>query len=299
MAYDIYLSYGRRQQALAEQCADALRAEGLTVWFEGLAQTSSAAATALSTSRLLVILFSKSSNDSDQLLQEIALADREGIPVIPILIENVRPRGEMLYELGTRNWVPLHPNPASKVDDLVNTLSDLLGVVRTAEQSGEDSEEAKQLAEELGPPVNLPLFPLRASDLVWVAAITGIFMLMLSVEQWNFLDFWAEHLSVSLALVGIPVLIIRFAFRFVTANQKLSRAIPVYGLLSILSGISAYIAYDPFLDPTEVGRDHLRTLLNIARGAIVLNFAIGTISHILMRGYFIAFAFRQRLLPAR
>ncbi len=296
MAYDIYLSYGRRHQALAVQYADALRAEGLRVWYDSLAQTADAAAAALADSRLLVVLFSKSSNDSDQLSQEIALADREGVPVIPILIENARPRGEMLYELGPRNWIPLHPNPAAKTDQLVDALSELLGIVREAEQAGEGSVEAKKLSEELGAPEELPFLPFRWPDIVWVTVFTGFMMIIVASFPLETAPDWAKAIGMSFALGGLPILTIRFVIRFVRSNQKLSRSIPVFGLLSIIGGILIFVGYDIAITDANLNEDHQRVQTNAARGLIFYNFFLAVALHILMRGYIIAYAFRQRLL---
>ncbi|MEM9739895.1 MAG: toll/interleukin-1 receptor domain-containing protein [Pseudomonadota bacterium] len=127
MAHDIFLSYRRSDQELARVMVDALSAKGLNVWWDQLIEGGEdwrdAIVEGLTNSKALVILFSSECNGSKQLKKELAIADTLDKEVIPILIEDTKPKGHYLYELAARNWLQLYPNPETKVGELANRLA--------------------------------------------------------------------------------------------------------------------------------------------------------------------------------
>ncbi|MEO0816530.1 MAG: TIR domain-containing protein [Pseudomonadota bacterium] len=165
MAYDVFLSYRRTDQALASSVVDALTAQGLDVWWdqriEGGEDWREAIVEGLTNSNALVILFSNECNDSKQLKKELAIADTLDKEVIPILIEDTKPRGHYLYELAARNWLQLHPNPESKVGDLARRLATELATESPSQSAArapvtETLSEAPQPADARSQPVYAP-----------------------------------------------------------------------------------------------------------------------------------------------
>lgn len=132
MSHHIFLSYRRTDQPLARALVAAMESEGLDVWWdqeiEGGEDWREAIVNGLSASNALVILFSDECNASKQLKKELAIADTLDKEVIPVLIEETKPKGHYLYELAARNWLQITPNPESKVGDLAKRLARELGV---------------------------------------------------------------------------------------------------------------------------------------------------------------------------
>ncbi|MEM9668254.1 MAG: toll/interleukin-1 receptor domain-containing protein [Pseudomonadota bacterium] len=128
MNHDIFLSYRRSDQELAGALVEALETRGLTVWWdqkiEGGIDWRDAIAGNLEKAETLVILFSEDCNNSRQLRKELAMADVMEKDVIPVLIEDTRPKGHFLYELASRNWVRVFPNPMAKLDELADRLAE-------------------------------------------------------------------------------------------------------------------------------------------------------------------------------
>ena len=126
MSYDIFLSYCRDDQKLAEEFVQLASTRGLNIWYDqmisGGQDWRQAIVETLQHSSALVILFSEASNGSTQLIKELAIADRFGKLVIPVLIQNTEPRGAYLYEMASRNWINLHPDPLSRLGSLVDRL---------------------------------------------------------------------------------------------------------------------------------------------------------------------------------
>ena len=126
MGSDLFLSYSRADRPLAEQFVKTATARGVNVWYdediEGGRDWRERIVAALGSAKALVILFSEHSNDSRQLIKELAVADNMQKQVIPVLISNCEPQGPYLYELASRNWIPIHPNPESKLAWLIDKL---------------------------------------------------------------------------------------------------------------------------------------------------------------------------------
>lgn len=126
MRHDIFVSYRRTDRSIADALVEKLRARGIAVWIdshiEGGADWRETIVEALSNSDMLVILFTDECNKSRQLKKELAIADDMQKPVVPILLENTRPRGAYLYELADRNWIQAWPSPETHFDRIVEHL---------------------------------------------------------------------------------------------------------------------------------------------------------------------------------
>jgi len=126
MSFDIFLSYSRADHQLAQRFVEAAATRGVSVWFddqiEGGENWREKIVEAIGSAEALVILFSERSNQSTQLIKELALADNLRKRVVPVLISNCEPRGAYLYELASLNWINIHPNPEARLAGLVDTL---------------------------------------------------------------------------------------------------------------------------------------------------------------------------------
>ncbi|HSQ09095.1 MAG TPA: toll/interleukin-1 receptor domain-containing protein [Burkholderiaceae bacterium] len=154
MASDIFLSYSRADQQLADQFVKIACERGLSVWYdqmiEGGDDWRSKIVDAVSSAKALVILFSDHSNGSRQLIKELAIADSFQKLVIPVLIANCQPRGAYLYELAARNWVNLHPDPSTRLAPLIENLLKEIG----SGDSGSSSAPARANHEHVSPPTS-------------------------------------------------------------------------------------------------------------------------------------------------
>ncbi len=126
MTYDIFVSYRRSDRELVARVVSRLEQRGVSAWYdaeiEGGADWRETIVEALNNSGMLVIFFSEQCNSSRQLKKELAVADSLAKAVVPILIEDTQPKGAYLYELADRNWIQAWPDPASKIEELVEHL---------------------------------------------------------------------------------------------------------------------------------------------------------------------------------
>ncbi len=158
MGYDIFLSYRRADQPLARKLVEALEKRGVGVWWDQMIEAGvdwrEAIVDGLMDSDMLVILFSDECNSSKQLKKELALADDMDKNVVPVLIEDIKPKGHFLYELASRNWIQVFPDPHKKIEELAERLT------RVAEASpggleGKHAPKAQQQAAQaqIPPPI--------------------------------------------------------------------------------------------------------------------------------------------------
>ncbi len=117
-APDIFLSYRRSDRELAGELVAVLERRGPSVWWDadiaGGEDWRDTIVEQLTAARCLVIVFSEACNTSKQLKKELAVADHLDKEVIPVLIEPTEPRGFFLYELASRQWISIHPSPATE-----------------------------------------------------------------------------------------------------------------------------------------------------------------------------------------
>lgn len=122
----IFLSYSRRDERVADSVVRSAECRKIDVWYDKLIPAGQDwrdhIVDAISNCDVLLILFSEESNNSRQMLKELAIADRLGKLVIPVLLEATEPRGPYLYELAWRNWAILYPEPLGRIDALLDRL---------------------------------------------------------------------------------------------------------------------------------------------------------------------------------
>jgi len=136
MSFDIFLSYRRSDQEIAKLLVEELTSQGVNVWWdqhiEGGEDWRDAIVEGLTDSKVLVILFSEECNASKQLRKELAIADTLDKDIVPVLIEDTKPKGHFLYELAARNWVQVFPNPEKKISELAQKLMQIADVEPSA-----------------------------------------------------------------------------------------------------------------------------------------------------------------------
>jgi len=252
---DIFLSYSRSNQVVADAFFQAAEKIGLSVWYDQLIPSGNdwreAIVDALNQCKALVILFSEASNSSLQLIKELAVADNFGKLVIPILIEHTQPRGAYLYEMAARSWISLYPDPATKMDYLVSRISAQLHNTvpcRAAINEGEAS-----------------WFPLRRYDV--------LFPIILVVDAIAHANGFKGGVTVNLLLILIYMIMLA------VRNAQLNR-----GPLSPKSFFS-YVLAGSLILPFGVLPDWLSgeqdANVKVAIGLLILCLAMGGIANIL------------------
>lgn len=116
MARDIFVSYSQPDRDCAFEVTDHLEAKGFTVWIaprdvSPAAEWAAEIIDAISAARVMVLVFSASSNDSPQVRREVERAVHKELRILPFRIEDVLPSKSLEYFLSSHHWLDGFPSP--------------------------------------------------------------------------------------------------------------------------------------------------------------------------------------------
>ena len=134
MSHSVYISYAVRDKVVADAACACLEARGIRCWIAprdmppGLSRAD-ALARAIGAAGVFVLVWSASSNASEQVIREVALATEARIPVLPFRIQDVQPSKEIGYFVRTIHWLDALTSPLEKhLRTLADSVQRLLGI---------------------------------------------------------------------------------------------------------------------------------------------------------------------------
>ena len=143
MTHDIFISYSSKDKPIADGICANLEAAGLRCWIAPRDITPGddwpiAITAAISTSKVMVLVFSANSNASADVRREIILAANSKLVIIPFKIEDVVPEIGKQYYLARTHWLEaMNPPTRDQIKVLVETARAFLpafepaGIVQT------------------------------------------------------------------------------------------------------------------------------------------------------------------------
>lgn len=155
--HDVFISYSSADEAWAKAALGALERLGLRCWIaprDILAGETWAGAIvrAIHGCRLMVLVFSRHSNESPQVTRELVQAAERGVHVLPLRVDEVQPSNDMAYYLGAAHWRTVlgGPTPANlaQLEDDVRRLLD----VRAAPAASAPPDSGARNAEDAAKP---------------------------------------------------------------------------------------------------------------------------------------------------
>ncbi len=116
MARDIFVSYSQPDRDCALELTQHVEAEGFSVWIAPRdvspgADWAAEIIEALSGARVMVLVFSASTNDSPQVRREVERAVHKQLPILPFRIEDTLPSRSLEYFLSAEHWLDAFPPP--------------------------------------------------------------------------------------------------------------------------------------------------------------------------------------------
>jgi Tol biopolymer transport system component len=143
IAFDAFISHSSKDKAAADATCAALEAAGIRCWIaprdvipghsygEDLIE-------ALDTCRVMVLVFSSSSNASSQISREVERCVSRGITIVPLRIEDVLPTKAMAYFVGSVHWLDALTPPFERhLERLVNAVKACLPIAPTPDGAGQ------------------------------------------------------------------------------------------------------------------------------------------------------------------
>jgi len=113
---DVFVSYSQADRDCALELVAHLEARNIDCWvaprdIEPSADWAEAIIDAISAARLMVLVFSASSNGSPQVRREVERAVHRELSILPFRIEDVMPSRSLEYFLSSQHWLDAFPPP--------------------------------------------------------------------------------------------------------------------------------------------------------------------------------------------
>ena len=116
MAREIFVSYSQPDHDCAMELVARVEKEGVSCWIapRDIAPSSDWAAEimdAISSARVMILVFSAGSNQSPQVRREVERAVHKQLSILPFRIEDVLPSKSLEFFLSTQHWMDAFPPP--------------------------------------------------------------------------------------------------------------------------------------------------------------------------------------------
>jgi ABC-type amino acid transport substrate-binding protein len=150
MPYDAFISYCSEDKKIADAVCGTLEANKIRCWIAprdvGPGRTwSSAIVEAIGDSAVMVVIFSKHSNASPQVLREIERAVNKGVAIIPFRVEDVVPSKDLEYFISSCHWLDAMNPPMEKhIGDLAAAILALQRRTTPAPAPAEEPVKARK-----------------------------------------------------------------------------------------------------------------------------------------------------------
>jgi len=133
LRHQVFICHSARDKEVAREVCERLEADGFSCWIaprDVLPGSVWAAAIhgAIKQSRLLLLIHSEESNDSDQVLRELERAAGSGIAILPLRISDIEPSDAVHYYIGASHWLDAHEPPLKPhLEQLSRSVGKLVG----------------------------------------------------------------------------------------------------------------------------------------------------------------------------
>lgn len=125
MAHDVFISHSHVDKAIADAVCATLESNKIRCWIAprdiapGVDWPTSIS-TAISKSRVFILIFSENSNRSEDVGRELILAANSNLVIIPFRIENAIPEPGKQYYLARTHWLDaMNPPTQEQIENLV------------------------------------------------------------------------------------------------------------------------------------------------------------------------------------
>ena len=163
MIYDVFISYSRKDQKIAEGICGYLESNGYRcfVAYRDIPKGrvwAAAIADAMDESKMMVVVFSKNFNVSEQTDRELELAAENKMPILTYRIADDKFTGAKKFYLQNLNWIDAFPNPKEYFQRLLEDIQKLIG-------------PTSYHKEKVAPPPQPKPTPIYKKMLMWIKSV--------------------------------------------------------------------------------------------------------------------------------
>jgi len=153
MAHDVFISHSHIDKPIADAVCAMLESKKIRCWIAPRdiapgVDWPTAISTAISGSRVFVLIFSGNSNRSEDVGRELILAANNNLVIIPFRIDNAAPEPGKLYYLARTHWLDaMNPPTQEQIENLVSAVQLFL----TQREKSQDGGFSKTTSREKSP----------------------------------------------------------------------------------------------------------------------------------------------------
>jgi len=132
MAHDVFVSHSVQDKAVAEAIVARLEADSVTCWIAPRdvvpgADWGESIIDAIESSRIMILIFSRSADASPQIKREVERAVNKGVYIIPFRVDDIPPTKSLEYFISTSQWMDAFSPPLERhLDILAKTVKAVL-----------------------------------------------------------------------------------------------------------------------------------------------------------------------------
>ena len=139
MAHDVYICYDERDLETAKNVCDALEDKGLDCWLKnrdaGVKNIVNEIMDAIKQSKVLVLLYSENSKNSNFVNNEVDIAFAQKRSILVYQIDDSKLEGGLEFFLRNKPWIKAYPNHKDKFDTLVDDTRKLVKEQKSKDRS--------------------------------------------------------------------------------------------------------------------------------------------------------------------
>jgi hypothetical protein len=125
---DIFISFPGKDRKVATTLCSALESRGFTCWISARdinpgENFQIAIVRAIRKAKVMLLVFTANSNQSEEMSKELALASQQKLAVIPLRVEDVTPNDAFAYEFATRQWIDFFADWEYAIDQLAAQIA--------------------------------------------------------------------------------------------------------------------------------------------------------------------------------
>src|ERR1051325_409022 len=164
MPRDVFISHSAQDKKVSETICAALEQSGIRCWIAPRDVRAGKSfpgeiTRAIQQSKVMLLIFSRHSNSSEQVLREVQLAVDSHLPIVRLRIEDIPLSDDLRYYLSTPHWLDALSHPVSKhIPAVASAIRELLDQSTEGEKPPADAAikprtplEEKQAASKFKP----------------------------------------------------------------------------------------------------------------------------------------------------
>lgn len=128
MSANIFISFASQDRKIASTLCKALESRGFECWISDRdilpgENFQVAIVHAIRRAKIMLLVFTGNSNNSQEMTKELALASQQKLIVIPLRVEDVAPSDAFAYEFATRQWIDCFADWEFAMDQLSQRIA--------------------------------------------------------------------------------------------------------------------------------------------------------------------------------